>query len=178
MTNAYITAIEARINENKLSESNASRLKSVCKTLADERIVKLLESAKVSTDFATQNVYAILKLDNLLSNAVKLHKLNDMNKFILQTAIRCAEANETITVTDCKNACSKSRIVDETRKALTVQNVKHVDEKTVNAQYNSTLNALKALNILKSVARESKETHFAIDTKNAIYKSLQKQLAA
>jgi hypothetical protein len=178
MTNAYITAIDARVNENKLSASNVSRLKSVCKTLADARVLKLLESAKVSTDFAQQNVYAILKLENLLSNAVKLHKLNDMNKYVLLTAIKCDAASETITVTDCKNACSKSRVVADDRRALTVQNVKHVDEKTVNAQYNSTLNALKALNILKSVARESKETHFAIDAKNAIFKALQKQIAA
>lgn len=178
MTNKYVEAIDARITEATLSASNISRLASVRKTLTNDKIVKLLDAAKVSEAFAAHNVYEVLKLDNLLKNALAINNLNDMNKYVLLTLFRCVAANETVTVKDCKDACSKSREVSDERKTLVVQNVKHVDEKTVNAQYNSTLNALQSLNILKHVARDSKEKHFAIDTKNAIFKALFKNMSA
>lgn len=181
--NAYVAAIETRIalakSENKLSASNVKKLETAKARLSNDKLVAFLEKNEVTTDFANKNVYMIEKLVNYVMNANALSSdFNEMNKYIFLTAKRCAEEKETMTLKDAQDACSSDRLIDDTRKHLVVQRRAIASADTVKAQHNSSMSALIELNILKSVARDSREKHFAVNAKNTIYKALVKNLSA
>ncbi|WLR90971.1 hypothetical protein [Shinella zoogloeoides] len=158
--NTFSTAINARIDAaikaDKMSESNRDKLRNFAKECNNsEKLVAFLANAQVDVRVFENDVYEIDKLRNLSRFAVDeiaARDFNEMNRCVFLTALAFERADIAFTREDATHACSSHyKIKDAKKRALTAQNAKQVADSTVASQHRSSLKALEALNILRSI---------------------------
>ncbi len=158
--NVFSTALVARVDAaakaNKMSESNREKLRSFAKECnASTKLVAFLTTAQVDVKVFENDIYEIDKLRNLsrfATDEIAARDFNEMNRCVFLTALNFEMNDIPFTREDATHACSSHyKIKDATKKKLTVQNSEAKADSTVASQHRSSLKALEALNILRSV---------------------------
>lgn len=170
---ALVSRVDAAVKADKMSESNREKLRNFAKECNNsEKLVKFMTSAQVDVKVFENDVYEIDKLRNFARFAVEeiaARDFNEMNRCVFLTALNFEMNDIAFTREDATHACSSHyKIKDANKRSLTVQNAKHVADSTVASQHRSSLKALEALNILKSVNK----TEFRMNLKSAATKAL------
>jgi len=153
--NEYAIAMQARIELAKkkdASASNMKRLHSMLVALSNEALVSLLKQAKVKASEFSKAIYASDKVIKFAQQAIAINSsnLNEMTYAIFKSAVAFHNNNLEFTKQDACAAISKSiKIENEAKnKALARRNNIFTTE-TVAAQSQTSLSALKSLNILQ-----------------------------
>lgn len=154
MTNAFTTAFEARISTAKAKNStqqNIDKLTKMRDAFSSQALVKLFEDSNIDASrLQDRAIYASEKVVRFAAQAVE-HSValnNQMMYVVFRTAINCYRHNVTMTRDDAKAACLNT-LVSEERKHLVFSRKITVADSTKNAQYQSSVDALLTLNILK-----------------------------
>ncbi|SCW95527.1 hypothetical protein [Ancylobacter rudongensis] len=155
--NAYIAALEARIvvaKEKNASATNIKKLENMIKRFTNDKFVKLMTSAKVDAQRFARAMYASEKVVKFAHQAIvrDASDLNENTYAIFRTAMLHAQSSLELTKSDCEASLSKSRKIADDKSALVYQRNVTQDESTIAAQVQTSIDALKTLNILVDVA--------------------------
>lgn len=155
--NAYNTAFASRIaaaSAKNSTSSNVQRLKRCDAIVSHQAIESLLERNNVSADRLLRAMYATFKAVELVA-AIVDHKDANLEKntvAMLRTLINLKRENMLFTKADAKASISRDyKTTDEKQNVIFVRSA-ILDEKTVNAQHQTSIDALLTLNILKEHA--------------------------
>lgn len=132
----------------------------------------LLTECKVDVRSLDQQIYTLEKIVKFARLAYdkfsKIDTLTHNTLAIFETAKRFADADKTLTMHDMKCAIAHERHMspkDTERKVLIVRrHDAYADDSTINAQSSSSVSALRALNVIKEIAKDC----YKLDTENAL----------
>lgn len=167
MSNSFVVAFEARIQTavaKNSSASNIARMKKCSQIVADARIEALLNASDVNAERLLRAMYASFKAIELAAFVID-HKDANAEKntvAVFRSALRCAAANMTFTKRDAECSVSRDQVItDEAKKNVLFQRNVILDEKTIAAQHQSSLDALVTLNILtkRADAKDAYDVH-------------------
>jgi hypothetical protein len=166
MTNAYVTAFEARIVEATRKNASASNIKKLTKmreACSFQSVVALLDAHEIDADRFSRAIYASEKAVNFVQQAIELNanKLNENTYAIFRTAINCYRHDTVMTKEDARASISRDIVVKDDRKHLVfVRNAIQTVE-TVNAQHQTSIDALLTLKILtvSNAVKNSYDVH-------------------
>lgn len=153
MSNVFTTAFEARIETATANEANASNLKKLRMMrdrCANKEFAKLLRASKVDADRFSRAIYASEKVIKFAYQAIETNvkELNENTYAIFRTALNCAAANVSMTKYDAECAISRDLKVADDKTALVFSRSKIQTAETIAAQSQTSIDALKTLNIL------------------------------
>lgn len=157
MSNVYYTAIVARTEvaiANDCSASNKKKLEKLQRMLASDKLAVMLADAEIDAERFTRAIYACEKVVKFASQAVALNarELNENTYAIFRTAINCYVNDVTLTKTMIEASISKDvEISDDVKHVVYRRNVFQTVE-TINAQSQTSIDALVTLNIIKARA--------------------------
>jgi len=163
-SNAYVAAMQARIEQARqknASLSNLKKLQHMLQALSNETLANLLKSSNVDANVFSKSIYASEKVIKFAQQAIAFNanSLNEMTYAIFKSAVAFHNNELEFTKQDACAAISSVVKVDDKRKdailAKTRRNL-HFTTETIAAQSQTSLSALKSLNILKdSVERRN-----------------------
>jgi hypothetical protein len=165
MTNVFNTAFAARIATavaKNSTKSNIERLERNQEIVSNQTIETLLTSAKVDASRMLRAMYASFKAFEFVALIVDhKHANNEKNTYaIFRTLINLKREGLDFTKTDAKASISRDyKTTDEKQNVIFVRSA-ILDEKTVNAQHQTSIDAFVTLNILKE--RHDKKDTFEI----------------
>lgn len=155
--NAYNTAFASRIaaaSAKNSTSSNVARLKRCDNIVSHQVVSSLLERNNVSAERLLRAMYATFKAVELVA-VLADHKDANLEKntvAMLRTLINLKRHDMHFTKADAKASISRDyKTTDEKQNVIFVRSA-ILDEKTVNAQHQSSIDALVTLNILKEHA--------------------------
>lgn len=155
--NAYNTAFASRIaaaSAKNSTSSNVTRLKRCDAIVSHQTIETLLTRNNVSAERLLRAMYATFKAVELVAVLVD-HKDANLEKntvAIFRTLINLKRNELLFTKADAKASISRDyKTTEEKQKVIFVRSA-ILDEKTVNAQHQTSIDALVTLNILKEHA--------------------------
>jgi hypothetical protein len=155
--NAYNTAFSSRIAAaaaKNSTSSNVQRLKRCDAIVSQQAVETMLERCNVSAERLLRAMYATFKAVELVA-AIFDHKDANLEKntvAMLRTVINLKRENMLFTKADAKASISRDyKTTDEKQNVIFVRSA-ILDEKTVNAQHQTSIDALLTLNILKEHA--------------------------
>lgn len=157
MSNVYHSAIVARLAtalENNCSASNEKKMRKLANMLANEKLASMLEDANVDAERFTRAIYACEKVVKFASQAIALNAkdLNENTYAIFRTAINCYKHDIALTQSMIEASISKDYSVDDSVKHVVyVRNLIQTSE-TVQAQTQTSRDALLTLNIIEARA--------------------------
>jgi hypothetical protein len=157
MSNVYQNAIVARLETaltNNCSASNEKKMRKLAQMLANERLADMLVDANVDAERFTRAIYACEKVVKFASQAIALNAkdLNENTYAIFRTAINCYKHDIALTQAMIEASISKDYTVDDTVKHVVfVRNIIQTSE-TVQAQTQTSRDALLTLNIIEARA--------------------------
>jgi hypothetical protein len=177
---AFVAAIDARLvvaQSRNVSSSNYLKLSAMRDAFATSaELCAVFMQNKIDATIFDRAIYAIEKAVKFSAQIVN-HKValnNVMMYCAFRTAINAHVNRTTLHLSDIVACCSSSIKVDDARKSIVYQNSKHVDDSTVKAQHQSSLDALRMLNIIKE--RSDKRNEYDVNM-NALAKALCDKLA-
>lgn len=170
---ALIARVDASVKADKMSESNRDKLRAFAKECnASTKLVQFLSSAKVDVRVFENDVYEIDKLRNLsrfATDEIAARDFNEMNRCVFLTALNFEMNDLPFTREDATHACSSHyKIKDAAKKKLTVQNSEAKADSTVASQHRSSLKALEALNVLRSINKSEFRMDLECDATKAL----------
>ncbi len=157
MSNVYHSAIVARLAtalQNNCSASNEKKMRKLANMLSNERLATMLEDANVDAERFTRAIYACEKVVKFASQAIALNAkdLNENTYAIFRTAINCYKHDIALTQSMIEASISKDLSVDDSVKHVVyVRNIIQTSE-TVQAQSQTSRDALLTLNIIEARA--------------------------
>lgn len=157
MSNKFHSAIVTRLQTaltNNCSASNEKKMRKLAQMLANERLADMLEDANVDAERFTRAIYACEKVVKFASQAIALNAkdLNENTYAIFRTAINCYKHEIALTQAMIEASISKDYTVDDTVKHVVyVRNIMQTSE-TVQAQTQTSRDALLTLNIIEARA--------------------------
>lgn len=157
MSNVYHNAIIARLAtalENNCSASNEKKMRKLSNMLANEKLASMLADANVDAERFTRAIYACEKVVKFASQAIALNAkdLNENTYAIFRTAINCYKHDIALTQSMIEASISKDYTVDDSVKHVVyVRNLIQTSE-TVQAQTQTSRDALLTLNIIEARA--------------------------
>ena len=151
--NVYVKALDARIIEairKNSSSTNITKLDNMRKKCANDAFATLLASSNVDADRLSRAIYASEKVTKFAYIAIDstADKLNENTYAIFRTAINCKRENVALTRSMIDASISRSVSVTDDVKHVVYQRNATQDEKTIAAQSQTSLDALKTLNII------------------------------
>lgn len=161
--NAYSTALATRISAasaKNSTSSNVARLKRCDAIVSHQQIETLLTRNNVSAERLARAMYATFKAVELVAALVD-HKSANLEKntvAILRTLINLKRHDMLFTKADAKASISRDYKTTEDKQNVIFVRSAILDEKTVNAQHQTSIDALLTLNILKEHAT-TKDTY-------------------
>ncbi|PZR92278.1 MAG: hypothetical protein DI537_13920 [Stutzerimonas stutzeri] len=177
---AYVAAIDTRLAvalSRNVSATNAIKLTNMRDAFAtSSELCALFVNNKIDASIFERAIYALEKAVKFSAQLVN-HKVahnNVMMYCAFRTAINAHVNRTTLHLSDIVACCSSSIKVDDARKSIVYQNAKHVDDSTVKAQHQSSLDALRMLNIISE--RKDKRNEYDVNM-NALAKALCDKLA-
>lgn len=192
MTNAFVTAIEARIAfENDKNAANTSMQKTLAdmsKIAANDKIAEILVASNVDANFINRaersnarfNVYAAEKVFNIARNLANVAALNHYTRAIIATCKALEDASLQMTHKDAVCACSQDvKHTDKTREAILrkTRYAKHISANTASTQASSSINALQVFNVLRETRDANNNAVFALNYENETTKKLIEAIA-
>jgi len=154
-SNEYAIAMQARIElaeKKNASASNMKRLHSMLVALSNEALVSLLKQAKVKASEFSKAIYASDKVIKFAQQAIAfdVNSLNEMTYAIFKSAVAFHNNNLEFTKQDACAALSKDiEIKNEAKNKALTRRDNIFSTQTVAAQSQTSLSALKSLNILQ-----------------------------
>jgi len=163
MTNVYTTAFEARILEAKnknASSSNIKKLEKMRDACSSVAVVEALMSHDVDAERFSRAIYASEKAISMIKQSIELdaRNINENTYAIFRTALNCYKHDDVMTKEDARASISRDIIVKDERKHLVFVRQIIQTEQTVNAQHQTSIDALVTLNIL-SVSKTHKNAY-------------------
>lgn len=155
MTNTFTTAFASRINTaiaKNSSKSNIERLQRNQEIVSNQAIEALLTEANVDHTRMLRAMYASFKAFEFVALIIDhKHANNEKNTYsIFRSLLNCKRAKLAFTKQDA--ICSISRdqeIKDDAKKSVLFVRNAILDEKTINSQHQTSIDAFMTLNILK-----------------------------
>lgn len=182
---SLLSSIDARIAyeraKNAENENIVSTLTDIRKSCDHVAIAEVMLSASVDANTINKsersnarfNVYAFEKIVNVARAASAASALNHYSRAILATAKKFAESELLMTHDDAQSACTLDiRVKDAKREKQIVKYQKHVSAKTAATQSSSSLNALKAFNVLTEKRDAANKVCFTINAESELTKKL------
>ncbi|SOC90028.1 hypothetical protein SAMN05216358_0047 [Rhizobium sp. AN5] len=157
MSNVYHSAIVARLAtalDNNCSASNEKKMRKLSNMLANEKLASMLKDANVDAERFTRAIYACEKVVKFASQAIALNAkdLNENTYAIFRTAINCYKHDIALTQNMIEASISRDLTVDDSVKHVVyVRNLIQTSE-TVQAQTQTSRDALLTLNIIEARA--------------------------
>lgn len=154
-TNKYHAALIERIEAAKLDnvrEANLTKLQKMRDICAHSEVANMFERCNVDETRFSRAIYASEKAIRFAALIIN-HKdaLNNvMMHAAFRTAINCYRHDAKLYYRDIEQACSASSEVSDERKHLVYKRKTHKATSTTSAQKQSSLDALKTLNIIKA----------------------------
>ena len=152
--NEYVTVLNERIVEAKKKNacaSNIKKLNQLAAMLSSEKLSTFLRNTKVDKSVFSRAIYATEKVVKFAMQALAFdaHYLNENTYAIFRTAINCAKNNVEFTKEDARASISKDIKISDEKKALVYRRNLIQDVATIAAQSQTSLDALKSLNIIR-----------------------------
>ncbi|MGV1754866.1 hypothetical protein [Agrobacterium sp. CG674] len=155
MTNTYTTAFASRIKtaiEKNSTKSNIERLQRNQAIVSNQTIAELFTSSQIDASRMLRAMYASFKAIEFAAIIID-HKdaNNEKNTYaVFRSVLNCKRANLTFTKRDAICSISRDQVItDEAKKNVLFVRSAILDEKTINAQHQTSIDALVTLNILK-----------------------------
>lgn len=173
--NEYVKALDERIKIAKtknVSAANEKKMQNMKHMLSSERLCTLLRNAKVNSSAFLRAIYASEKVVKFATQAIAFDatKLNENTHAIFKTAINCAKNNVEFTKDDACASISKDLKIDENKKAYIFRRNIIQQVSTIAAQSQTSLDALKTLNIISENAK--KKNVFDVNLDSDLTKAL------
>ena len=176
MSNAFIAAIDARIEvaaQRESSVTNIKKLQAMRALFASADFAALMIDAQVDAERLMRAIYASEKVVKFAHHAVEriADRVNENAFAAFKTAMQLHAAKLNVTKRDIEASLSKDVAIDDERAKYVYRRNAILDQTTINAQSQQCM--LKTLNILKS--DHARATFYEV-TRNALADKLCEKL--
>ena len=178
MSNAFIAAIDARIEvaaQRESSVTNIKKLQAMRALFAQADFAALMIDAQVDAERLMRAIYASEKVVKFAHHAVEriADRVNENAFAAFKTAMQLHAAKLNVTKRDIEASLSKDVAIDDERAKYVYRRNAILDQTTINAQSQQCIDMLKTLNILKS--DHARATFYEV-TRNALADKLCEKL--
>lgn len=175
--NKFSAAIVARLARKSNDAKNMQSLQRFADAIERNTATQeLLTACNVNERIFDANVYTIDKLRNiveLVTNAISARNFNEINRCVFETAIAFEKAERAFDRNHAMHSCSAHYKIEKDLKALVKQSKEHRSERTCASQHSSTLAALEALNVIRSINKSEFRVNLDNDATRKIAKKLE-----
>lgn len=173
------TAFDSRASyehaKNAANESIQRTISDLAKSCDHDSIARIFRAAQIDSNFINKserisarfNVYSAQKVVNIARAIAKVESLNHYSRAIFASAIALQNADMQISHHDAASACSLNVKTTANREKLLSKYAKHVEANTAATQSSSSINALKAFDILRETRDSANVVCYDVNRESA-----------